>query len=119
MLQVLKSVAIGAALLVLTGCASHVGTWQLDTIDPADAKGHYQFVNVNLHEDGTYTAERNVDGKMETNRGTYTFGDGKLTFKNAEGKEVMYDARLIDMNNRMEVKSQSHGQTVTAVMKRG
>lgn len=108
-----------AAVLLVTGCADHTGKWVLDTIDPPDARGQYQFANITLNKDGTYWAEREVGGKMEKNTGTYTFENGTLAFKNAAGKTITYDAQMMDMNNKMKVMAETHGKKVTAVMKRG
>lgn len=111
-------VALGLSLAALSGCANHVGKWVLDSIDPPDARGHYQLASVTLNEDGTYTAERELDGKTETHTGTYTFEGGKLTFRNADGREISYDARLTHLNRKLEVKTQMKDRLVTAVMKR-
>lgn len=106
-------------LAILTGCASgHSGKWVLDRMEPGDASGDYHFASITLNEDGTYAAEREVDGAREVSTGTYTMKDGKLTFTTAEGSEIAYDAKLTDANRTLEVTADAHGERVRTWMKR-
>ena len=113
-----KVLTLSVGVLVLTGCANVVGKWALDSITPEEARGHYKLAHVALNKDGTYAAAAKKGDETVKSAGTYTFGEGKLTFTSDAGKVRAYNARLVDFGTKMEVKATVDDQEVTAIMKR-
>ena len=110
---------LSLALLVLTGCSGIVGNWTLESVTPEDAASHYTVVRMMLADDGTYCAMAKKAGEDVPSKGSYTFEDNKLCFTTSEGKLRSYDAKLIAMGSKLEVKAAAGDQEVTAIMKRG
>ena len=118
MRNTLEGLFLSTALLVLTGCTSVVGRWTLQSVTPEEAKKRYAVDQVVLRQDGSYWAVADKDGQNETSTGRYTFANNKLAFASSDGKTRTYDAKLVGMGDKLEIKSSYQGQDVTTIMKR-
>jgi hypothetical protein len=113
-----RGLLLSIAVVTLTGCGNVAGRWTLDTIKPEEARESYPLSSLTLHGDGTYVATMPRGDELVTSQGRYEFENGQLCFENTEGEQRTYDARLVALGTKMEVKTEVDGQEVTAVMKR-
>jgi hypothetical protein len=122
-----------------TGC-SVVGKWQLSTIDPTAAMRDFEYHAFTLQKDGTFygEAERTevadfsvqagegafrAEGQHElkgimTTSGVYRYDERTLTLTPHEGKQVTYEARLIDSGNKLELEKIWKDRKVKAIFQR-
>jgi len=119
MKSVCKALLLSAALLVLSGCTSIVGSWKLESITPEEGAKHFDVARMTLRKDGTYCALAKKEGKDVTYTGKYTFENNKLGVTTSDDKTRTYDAKLMELGSKLEVKSTVDDKEVTAIMKRG
>jgi hypothetical protein len=121
-----------------SGC-SVVGKWELASVDPTAALRDLEYQAFTLqkdgsfygeaersevaaftmHSEGNFRAEAQEEKKgISTESGVYRYDDGTLTLTPHEGKEVTYQARLIDGGNKLEVKKTWKDRTVKAIFNR-
>lgn len=109
--RVLRKSVIGAAALCCgtlfgsVGCASIVGHWTGDELQPEMARdqfklmrteGHGKLVNadIRIQEDGSYSADLNYDGRVEQSLGTWSLDKPTyVTFVDKEGRSFGYAVR--------------------------
>lgn len=105
-------------LLGLTGCGIS-GTWKTVEVDPGIDGMAPRFSELVLDSNGSYTAKVDYGHGLRDLAGTYTFGDGRLTFSDDGGKTADYNAELTGfMNSELRVMNDGDGDTWTVVMER-
>jgi hypothetical protein len=113
-----KTLLLSGMLLVLTGCSSVAGKWTLQSVTPEAAADRYAVAEMVLRDDGSFCALAKKGGQDVTSTGQYTFENNKLSLTTTEGKTRAYDAKLIALGSKLEVKASHHGEEVTAIMNR-
>jgi hypothetical protein len=125
----LKYSAIGLVVL-MAGC-DIVGRWSGSSLSPEMARDQFKllrpesmpgkFVSVDFRfqKDGSYTADINYDGKLESKQGTYKYdaNKGMLTLMDKEGNSYAYAAKKVDDQTLQLVKGVK-GSDVTLTLKK-
>ncbi len=110
-----KVLLLSTLLVALTGCASWSGKWTFQSIKPESAREAFHLDGMCLMNDGTYkawAADKTFTGTWKHDQAAKT-----LTFV-TEGKERVYNAKLLCPGCRMKLWGQMNNQEWTAVMKR-
>lgn len=109
-------IVTGLALFAMAGCSIE-GKWNVTEVTPTAAVRDFDFSVITLQEDGTYYAERNIDG-IRTTSGTFRF-DGKLLLLNEHnGETLSFDARLSGDGRTIRLEKFWRDQKMKAVLTR-
>jgi len=96
----LTFVAVGAVLLLATGCGLSVaGHWRLVKAIPS--KEVFAIDDAHFARDGNFTATVTIEGRTAREKGTYQFNGFKLTLRPQAGGQRRYDA--VERLGRLEV----------------
>jgi hypothetical protein len=105
------------ALFGSIGCASLVGHWTGDELQPEMARDQFRLMrtepygklvsaDIRIQEDGSYSADLNYDGNVEQSLGTWSLDKPNyVTFVDKEGKSYGYAVRRRDDNTIMLAKT--------------
>jgi hypothetical protein len=121
--------AIG--ILALTAGCDIVGRWSGSSLSPEMARDQFKllrpegmtgkFVSADFRfqKDGSYTADINYDGKLESHQGTYKYDANKsmLTLMDKQGNSYAYAAKKVDDQTLQLVKG-IKGSDVTLTLKK-
>ncbi len=112
----LKYSAIGFVILA-TGC-DIVGRWTGSSLSPEMARDQFKLLrgegepgkfvgaDFRFQQDGSFTADINYDGKLESHQGTYKYdaNKGVLTLVDKKGNSSVFAARKVDDQTLQLVK---------------
>lgn len=107
--------ALGA--LGCAGCTMH-GKWALVELDPDTARRDFEFTSLTLQEDGSFYAEANEPGGIDTAAGTYTYEDELLTLRAHDGESHTYKAQLVSSGRQLRLVQPWEGRNVYATFER-
>jgi len=124
-----KSSAIG--VLVLTAGCDIVGRWAGSSLSPEMARDQFKllrpesqpgkFVSADFRfqQDGTFTADINYDGKLESKQGTYKYDANKhtVTLIDKSGNSYVYAVKKVDDQTLQLIKG-IKGSDVTLTLKK-
>ena len=118
-----------SAALMCSGCGL-TGQWASTSLEPEIARDEFRLFDsmrdgreftkatVDLHDDGTYSAEVYYGEKIEQSTGTWESAGRKLTFVDSRGRSQTYEYTLSGDHKKLTIVREIEGTDVVLELKR-